>query len=131
MKKTIRPDGRNHSIPKGMFEFFRDLESLAGVEAVNSGKFIPRNKVNGFEAKIQYYDEIRRTFRVRVGCRGFISYFEMRVSPGAKKKIEDYIRDYKVNGFASKNLQGALQDVSQNVLQEACYGLNPTSMVGV
>lgn len=94
MKHTIKPDGRNHSMPKSMYEFFGDLESLTGVEAVDSGRFIPRNKVNGFEANIQFYDETRRTFRVRVGHKGFISYFDIRVSPDSRERIEDYIRSY-------------------------------------
>ena len=99
MKPKIKPHGRNHSMPRGMYEFFSDLESLAGVEAVDSGRFIPRNRVNGFEANIQFYDESRRTFRVRVGCKRFLSYFGIRVSPDAKDRVENYIRNYKVDGY--------------------------------
>ena len=97
MKDTINPDGRSHSMPKGVYGFFRDLEYLAGVESVNSGRFIPRSNVKKFEAKIQFYDEARRTFRVKVGNRGFLSYFGIRVSPDARDRIEDYIRSYGVN----------------------------------
>jgi len=97
MKDTINPDGRSHSMPKGVYGFFRDLEYLAGVESVNSGRFIPRNRVKGFEANIQFYDEARRIFRVRVGHRGFISYFGIRVFPDARDRVEDYIRNYGLN----------------------------------
>ena len=126
MKDTINPDGRNHSMPRGVYGFFRDLEYLAGVESVNSGRFIPRNRVNGFEANIQFYDETSRTFRVRVGNRGFISYFGIRVSPDAKERVEEYIRNYGVNESASRGLQGDLSEVSQ----EDYYGLNQTALVG-
>ena len=43
MRHTIKPEGRHHSMPTAMYEFFCGLESLAGVESVNSGRFIPRN----------------------------------------------------------------------------------------
>jgi hypothetical protein len=108
-----------------MFEFFSGLESLVGVEAVNSGRFIPRSKINGFEANIQFYDECRRTFRVRVACEKFISYPTITVSSDARDKVEDYIKNYRVDGSASQNSQRALPNVSQ----EACYGLNQTAMV--
>lgn len=94
MKQTIRPDGRKHSMPKSMQGFFSELESLAGVEAVDSGRFIPRNKVNGFEARIQYYDDSRRIFRLRVAYGGFISYPEIRVASEAKDSVQSYIKNY-------------------------------------
>jgi len=81
-------------MPKGLFNFFGDLESLSGVESVNSGRFIPRGRVNGFEANIQYYDESRRTFRLKVASEGFISYPEIKVVPGARYDVENYIRNY-------------------------------------
>ena len=131
MKHTISPDGRNHSMPRCMHDFFWDLESLAGVEAVNSGRFIRRNRVNGFEVNIQFYDETKRTFCLKVAYKRFISYPEVIVSAGAREEFEDYIRNYKINGSAAKNLQGTLQGVSQEASQEACYELNQTAMAGV
>lgn len=106
-------------MPKGIYDFFGDLESLAGVEAVNSGRFIPRNKVNGFEANIQFYDEVRRIFRLRVAYKGFVSYPEIRVSPEAKDEVEEYIRNYEPGRNKS------------TPLQETSYELNQTAMVGV
>ena len=95
MKHTIRPEGRHHSMPRGIYGFFSELESLANVESVNSGRFIPRRRVNGFEANIQFYDESRRIFRLKVASDGFISYPEIKVAPGAKEEVENYIKNYR------------------------------------
>ena len=119
MKQTIRPDGRHHSMPKGVYGFFRDLESFAGVESVDSERFIPRNNVKEFEANIQFYDASRRTFRVKVGNKGFLSYFGIRVSIDARNKVEEYIRNYCVNRVSPRNLQ-----------EDYC-GLNQPEAVGV
>ncbi|VVB77900.1 Uncharacterised protein [uncultured archaeon] len=94
MKKTIRPDGRHHSMPKGIYEFFSDLEAISGVESIDSGRFIPRNRALEFEARIQFYDSSKRTFRLRVESEGFISYPQVRVSSDAKEKVENYIKNY-------------------------------------
>ena len=97
MKATIKPEGRNHSMPRGIYGFFSSIESLDGVEAVDSGRFISRGRVNGFEINIRSYDETQRTFRVRVASKGFISYPKIRVSADAREYVEDYIRNYGVN----------------------------------
>ncbi len=94
MGQTINPSGRNHSMPRGVYEFFSSLESLPGVESVNSGRFIPRNGFKGFEAKIQFYNPTNREFRVRVSTKGFISYFGIKVNPDSIQGVEDYILNY-------------------------------------
>ena len=117
MKHTIRPDGRNHSMPRSMSEFFGRLESLEGVEAVDSGRFMPRAKVKDFEAKVQFYDESRRTFRLKVCSPGFISYPGIRVSVDAKEEVENYIRNYNSNDSRTRNLpvvlDGSYQELNQ------------------
>ena len=109
-------------MPKGIYEFFSGLESLAGVEAVDSGRFIPRNKVKEFNANIQFYDESRRTFRVRVAYQGFITYPVIRISPEARESVEDYIRNYNPDGNKPVALPVLLVD--------SCYGLNQNAMAG-
>jgi hypothetical protein len=94
MKRTIRPEGRHHSMPRHLSCFFGELEAISGVESIDSGRFIPRTKVKRFDVKIQFYDESRRTFRLRVAGSGFISYPEVRVSLDSSDAVENYIQNY-------------------------------------
>ena len=97
MSNVIRLDGRKHQIPRGLSNFFSDLEARADVEAVETGKYIP-SSVKEFNASVQSYNETNRTFRVRVEVRerntGFVAYLGVRVKHGAARDVWDYIRHY-------------------------------------
>lgn len=95
MVRKIRPDGRKHRIPLCMYDFFGYLESLSGVEAVNGGRHIYCGSARDFETNIQYYNESKRTFRVKVSYDKFVSYYDVRVSPEMKDYVENQIRNYK------------------------------------
>lgn len=94
MNKRAKPNGRSHSVPAGLLGFIKHFGDMEEVEAVTSGRFIPRSKGGSPSLHVQFYDESRRTFRLKVITEGYVSYPEIRVKQGAREKIGELIVGY-------------------------------------
>lgn len=97
MKPTILPAGRRHAMPRCMFDFFGNLETLPGIEEVRGYEFLRRRYSKSFQTHVQHYDESSKVLRIKAQYGIFIAFFNLRIDPQYRQEVEDYIAAYHPN----------------------------------
>ena len=95
-KQTIRLDGKKHSIPRCFENLLYDLENLAGIRNIGTGRFRARNYRTRNCVEIKYYDEHTPKMKITAHKGRFSQDFYLRVTPSEREYIESRLREYKI-----------------------------------
>jgi hypothetical protein len=74
---------KNHQIPKDVVAIVKKLRNLEFVACVNTSSFKPSSKKNGIE--VIGYDDIKKTYNVKVNVPGFEQRLHVRPKDGERK----------------------------------------------
>ena len=92
--KTIRLDGKKHSMLREFVEAFEYLESIEGVESVHFGRFAEKGiKNTGRCYSIKYYNETTRTMKLEVRTRQRTQKNFLELYPEKREYVESKINN--------------------------------------
>lgn len=94
-KRTIRLDGKKHSIPRCFEYLFVDLEALVGVEAVGTRNFWQKGQMTN-RLEIKYYDLTTHTLKINAMGYGWVQELYVRINPSKIAEIVQYIENYSL-----------------------------------